>query len=391
MSNVLTKSRRSKAKIVIAVNSAWNLVNFRAGLIQALIYQGYEVVTIAPDDKYASQLAAYGCRFIPLPMDNNGTHPGRDLLILWRFFRVLKTEQPDAYLGYTVKPNVYGSLAAGSLGIPVINNIAGLGAVFIKGGWLNQLVKVLYRVALLRSKKIFFQNKDDRQLFIEQHLVPQRRTDILPGSGIDLRKFLPVPLPNRKPIRFLLIARMLWDKGVGEFVEAARLLKLKGLDAEFCLLGFLDVQNPTAISRRQMNDWVTEGAVRYLGESDNVKEEIAQADCVVLPSYREGTPRTLLEAASMARPIVTTNAVGCRDVVDDGINGYLCRPKDAVDLASKMARILAMTPAQREAMGARSREKVEAQFDEQIVIGKYLQALEQVTANKPPNNSFSPD
>lgn len=169
---------------------------------------------------------------------------------------------------------------------------------------------------------------------------------------------------------------------IDEFVEAARLLKQRGVDAECCLLGFLDVQNPAAISRQQMNDWVAEGAVRYLGVSDNVREEIAQADCVVLPSYREGTPRTLLEAAAMARPIVTTDAVGCREVVDDGINGYLCKPKDASDLADKMELIVSLTHAEREAMGLRGREKVEREFDERMVICKYLSAIEEVLATR---------
>lgn len=371
-----------RKKVVIALNTAWNLVNFRAGLIRALVAAGYEVVAVAPPDEYAERLSVLGCRFMPLPMDNQGTHPVRDLLLLWRFLWMMRAERPHVYLGYTVKPNVYGSLAARALGIPVINNIAGLGAVFIKGGWLNQLVKGLYQVALSRSRKVFFQNDDDRQLFVTSRLVPEEVSDLLPGSGIDLAKFSPVPLPAGTPVRFLLIARMLWDKGVGEFVEAARLLKQRGVDAEFCLLGFLDVQNPAAIPRQQMNDWVAEGTVLYLGVSDNVREEIAQADCVVLPSYREGTPRTLLEAAAMARPIVTTDAVGCREVVDDGINGYLCNPKDASDLADKMERIVSLSHAQRKAMGLRGREKVERQFDEEIVIRKYLEAIEMAISKR---------
>ncbi len=376
-------------KVVIALNTAWNLLNFRAGLIRALVAAGYEVVAVAPPDEYAERLSVLGCRFVPLPMDNQGTHPVRDLMLLCRFLGLMRVERPDVYLGYTVKPNVYGSLAARALGIPVINNIAGLGAVFIKGGWLNQLVKGLYQVALTRSRKVFFQNDDDRQLFITSRLVSEGVTDLLPGSGIDLAKFSPVPFPEGEPIRFLLIARMLWDKGVGEFVEAARLLKQRGVEAEFCLLGFLDVQNPAAIPRQQMNDWVAEGAVRYLGVSDNVREEIAQADCVVLPSYREGTPRTLLEAAAMARPIVTSDAVGCREVVADGINGYLCKPKDAFDLAVKMEQIVSMSPAERESMGLRGREKVEREFDEQIVIDKYLSVIEAVFAKKPSEMPYS--
>jgi len=339
---------------------------------------GYEVIAVAPADKYAPQLPAMGCRFVPLPMDNKGTHPGRDLLLLWRFFRLIRNERPDLFLGYTIKPNIYGSIVARATGVPVINNIAGLGSVFIKGGGLNRLVRFLYRLALARSCKVFFQNEDDRQLFIKGGLVSKVVAERLPGSGIDLKKFRPVSLPVRSQIRFLLIARMLWDKGVGEYVEAARILKQRGLNVDVCLLGFLDVQNPSAISKSQMDGWVAEGVVCYLGVSDDVREEIALADCVVLPSYREGTPRTLLEAAAMARPIVTTNAVGCREVVDDGVNGFLCRPKDASDLADKMARMIVMPHAQREAMGLRGREKVEREFDEQVVIKKYIEAISSV-------------
>ena len=369
-------------KVVILLNTAWNLLNFREGLIRSLVAEGYEVVAVAPRDDYAEHLTKLGCRFVPLSMDNQGTNPILDLLLLWHLFRLLKIEQPDVCLSYTVKPNVYGSIAAQALGIPVINNIAGLGAVFIKGGWLNQLVIGLYRLALARSRKVFFQNDDDRQLFIRRRLVKEGVTDLLPGSGVNLAKFSPTYLPGKTKVHFLLIARMLWDKGVGEFVEAARLLKQRGVDAEFSLLGFLDVQNPAAISQQRMDKWVAEGAIRYLGVSDDVRVEITQADCVVLPSYREGTPRTLLEAAAMSRPIITTDAVGCREVVDDGVNGLLCKPKDALDLADKMEQIISMSHYEREEMGRRGREKVRREFDEQIVIKKYLSAIEAVLTTK---------
>lgn len=366
-------------KVMIALNTAWNLVNFRSGLIRGLVAHGYEVIAVAPVDKYAHRLSSLGCRYSPLAMDNQGTNPGRDLLLLIRFLKLMRTEKPDVYLGYTVKPNVYGSLAAHALRIPVINNVAGLGTVFTKAGWLNRFVRGLYQIVLSKSARVFFQNDDDRQLFVLGGLVSEAVTDRLPGSGIDLDQFTPEPLPGRLPLRFLLIARMLWDKGVREFVEAASLLKQRGVDAEFCLLGFLDVQNPTAISRSQMDEWVSAGAIRYIGVSDNVREEIVHAECIVLPSfYREGTPRTLLEAAAMARPIVTTDSVGCRDVVDDGINGFLCRPMDASDLAEKMARIAAMSADEREVMGLRGREKVEREFDEQIVIDKYIKAIDSI-------------
>jgi glycosyltransferase involved in cell wall biosynthesis len=363
-------------KVVIALNTAWNLLNFRAGLIRSLVAAGYEVVAVAPDDKYAASLNSLGCRFVPLHMENGGTNPVKDALLTWRFLRFFAQERPDVYLGYTVKPNVYGSLAAHILGIPVINNIAGLGAVFIKGGLLVRLVRGLYRLALDRSAKVFFQNPDDRALFIEGGLVKANATELLPGSGIDLTRFVPVPLGGRgNKVRFLLIARMLRDKGVYEYVEAARQIHGRWPQAEFCLLGFLDVQNPAAISRTEMDAWVAEGVVNYLGVSDDVRTEIAAADCVVLPSYREGTPRTLLEAAAMARPIITTDAVGCREVVEDGVTGYLCQVRSGHDLAAKMEQMLTVSPTQRSAMGLRGREKVERQFDEQIVIGKYLEAI----------------
>jgi glycosyltransferase involved in cell wall biosynthesis len=369
-------------KIIICLNTAWNLLNFRAGLIRALVAAGHEVVAVAPDDKYAASLNALGCRFVPLHMENGGTNPAQDALLTWRFVRLFARERPDVYLGYTVKPNVYGSLAAHMLRIPVINNIAGLGAVFIKDGWLVRVVRWLYRMALKRSAKVFFQNDDDRQLFISGGLVRAEVTELLPGSGIDLNRFTPAATTavhdvNTK-FRFLLIARMLRDKGVGEYVEAARLLRQRWPQAEFCLLGFVDVQNPSAISRAEMDAWVAEGVVNYLGVSDDVRAQIATADCVVLPSYREGTPRTLLEAAAMARPIITTDAVGCREVVDDGVNGYLCRVRSAADLAEKMEQILLLSPDQRSEMGQRGRAKMEAEFDEQIVIKKYLTAISEI-------------
>jgi glycosyltransferase involved in cell wall biosynthesis len=388
-------------RVMIALNLAWNLVNFRAGLIRALVAAGYEVVAVAPPDEYAPQLAALGCRFVPLPMDNQGTHPGRDLLLLGRFVRLLRRERPAVFLGYTVKPNVYGSLAAHALGIPVVNNIAGLGAVFIRDSVVTRVVRGLYRLALGRSRRVFFQNDEDLRLFVEGGLVRPEVTGRVPGSGIDLGRFAPVglpwggaqggaalspdPAPARERgesggggIRFLLIARMLWDKGVGEYVEAARRVKRRYPDVEFGLLGFLDVKNPAAISREQMDAWVAEGVVNYLGVSDDVREQIAEADCVVLPSYREGTPRTLLEAAAMARPLIATDAVGCREVVEDGVNGYLCRVKDADDLAKKMERMIGLSDDERTEMGRRGREKVEREFDERFVIEAYLKAIREV-------------
>ncbi len=369
---------------MLSVNAAWNVVNFRAGLIRALADAGMDVVVAAPPDEAVPRLDALPCRYVALHMDKQGTRPDRDLALWWRYRRLMQVERPDVFLGYTVKPNVYGSLAAHGLNIPVINNIAGLGAVFIQDGWLVKLVRKLYAMALGRSATVFFQNDDDRDLFVDHGMVRPEVTRRLPGSGIDLQKFAVAPMPRRTGagVRFLLVARMLWDKGVGEYVEAARLLRHDFPEAEFALLGFVDVENPAAIGRRQVDEWVAEGVVSYLGVTDDVRPHVAAADCVVLPSYREGTPRTLLEAASMARPLVTTDAVGCREVVVDGDNGFLCEVRSASSLADAMRRMIELGASAREAMGLRGRAKMAREFDEALVVSAYLTEIERAMAQR---------
>lgn len=365
-----------RTKILIALNTAWNLANFRTGLITALQREGYDVVAASPFDEHAARIP---CRFVELPMDAGGTKILKDAALLLRFVRLLRRERPDVFLGYTIKPNVYGSFAAHLLGIPVINNVAGLGAVFIRGGWLARFVRGLYRLALSRSAHIFFQNPDDLALFVEQKLVSPSRTSLLPGSGVDTTRFTPAAAPTvdaDTPFRFLLVARLLRDKGVLEYVEAARELRLQhGTKIECCVLGFADVQNPTAITREELNVWVADGVINYLGEADDVRPHMARAHCVVLPSYREGTPRSLLEAAAMAKPIVTTDAPGCREVVTDAVNGYLCRVQDAADLREKMQRVVDLNADALHEMGAASRCIAEERFDERLVVAKYLKRI----------------
>jgi glycosyltransferase involved in cell wall biosynthesis len=374
-------------KIAICINTAWNIVNFRAGLIAALRRNGHEVIAIAPPDAHAQALAALVDRYIPLEMDNRGTSPVRDALLFFRFVRLLRALRPDAFLGYTIKPNVYGSLAARLLGIAVVNNVSGLGATFIRAGFLNAVVRRLYTLAFKRSHRVFFQNQDDRDLFVSGGLVASRLTQLLPGSGIDLQRFRPLPPPENRRFRFLLTARLLWDKGVGEYVDAARQLKTRFPDTEFCLLGFCDVKNPAAISREQVRAWEEEGVIRYLGETDQVIDEIAKADCVVLPSYREGMPRSLLEAAACARPVIATDVPGCREVVEPGRTGLLCQVKRAADLALKMEQMLRLSPQERDRMGACGRQRAEQKFDEKIVIGRYLDVLAEIEKNAAQNLS----
>lgn len=370
-------------KIILSINTSWNIVNFRRGLVRALRDRGFEVLALSPDDPYAGRLAELGCHHLPLAMDNKGTNPVRDAGLFLRYLAALRREQPAVFLGWTIKPNVYGSLAAHLLGVPVINNVSGLGTAFLSSGWLNRVVRVLYACAFARSRRVFFQNRDDEALFIESGLLRPDQAGILPGSGVDLQHFAPAPPATRDagagPV-FLLVARLLWDKGVGEFVEAARLVKARLPNARFQLLGFLDVENRTAVPRSAVDQWGREGIIEYLGHADDVRPFLAAAGCVVLPSYREGTPRSLLEAAAMARPLIATDVSGCREVVDDGINGYLCRPRDAADLADKLLAFSQLPESVRHEMGAQSRFKAEREFSETIVVNAYLATIEEILA-----------
>ncbi|WP_198032254.1 MULTISPECIES: glycosyltransferase family 4 protein [unclassified Mesorhizobium] len=370
----------ARSKIIISINTSWNVVNFRKGLIEGLRSHGYDIVIAAPRDEYSSLISAMGCRYVELEMDNSGMSPLRDMALLWRFWLLLRHERPLAFVGFTIKPNVFGSIAANLNGVPVINNISGLGTAFVRGGLLLRIAKALYRVALARSKMVFFQNDDDRTLFVIGNLVRKEQTGLLPGSGIDLVRFTPSSEARTGPgaIVFLLVARLLWDKGVGEFIEAARLVRQKMPGVRFQLLGFLDVENRTAVSRQQVEQWVSEGLIEYLGTTDDVRPFLRAADCVVLPSYREGTPRSLLEAAAMGKPLITTDVPGCREVVDHAVNGFLCKVKDHDDLASKMIEFAMMDDASRGRMGVEGRNKVERQFSETIVIAKYMQQIEEL-------------
>ncbi len=367
-------------RVVICANTAWNLWNFRAGLIRALIRSGMEVVAVAPpDDMYAGKLELLGCRFEVMPMENMGTSPLQDLALLLRFRRLFVELKPDAFLGYTIKPNIYGSFAARICGVPVINNISGLGTAFLNGGWLNRVVGLLYAGSLHGSRHVFFQNPDDRQLFLERRLAVGARSSILPGSGVDLDWFSPASPEEQvqaRPLRFLLIGRLLKDKGVVEYVEAARAVKVDYPETRFTILGFLDVDNRSAIDRETVDGWVDEGLIVYAGNAQDVRPHIANADCVVLPSYREGTPRTLLEAAAMGKPIIASDVPGCREVVDDGENGYLCKVKDARDLAQKCKQLILLPEESRSTMGRKSREMAINKYDEKIVINRYLEIIE---------------
>ena len=372
-------------RLLISVNAGWNLVNFRAGLIRALVADGHEVIAAVVDDGTRDAVAALGARFVPLAMANGGMSPFADLRLLWRYLRLFRRERPDVFLGWTIKPNVYGTLAARMSGIPSIANISGLGTAFIRQSWLTAVATRLYRLGLKRASTVFFQNEDDRDLFVASRAVRREQVVMLPGSGIDPEwSQYASDLPQDDGIfRFLLIARLIADKGVHEYIAAARRLRLTNPRIRCQILGFTNVENRTAISRETLHGWIEEGIVEHLGATDDVRPAIEQADCVVLPSYREGTSRVLLEASAMRRPVIATDVPGCRNVVADGETGFLCAPRDANSLFEAMQRMVAASPQERKAMGLAGSRYVGERFSEAAVIAKYVEAIARAVGSNP--------
>jgi glycosyltransferase involved in cell wall biosynthesis len=366
-----------RGTLLLSINASWNVLNFRRGLVDAWREAGWRVVAMTPADAYAPRLAEIGVEHVPIEIDSAGLSPVRDLKLLADYRRRLRQLRPDAFLGFTAKPNIYGSLAAHSLGIPVINNISGLGTAFMKDGPLRWIVERLYRLALRRSATVFFQNQEDRQLFLDRRLVRPGQTRLLPGSGVDLARFAP-RLEDRPPgpFTFLLAGRLLWQKGVGEYVEAARSVRREAPETRFQLLGFLEAANVSAVGPADVETWQGEGLIEYLGETDDVRPHVHAADCLVLPSYREGLPRSLLEGAALAKPLIATDVPGCRHLVEHEVNGLLCEVRDAGSLADAMLAMLRLEPAVRAAMGAAGRRRIEQEYGEERVIEAYRQALE---------------
>jgi glycosyltransferase involved in cell wall biosynthesis len=326
-------------------------------------------------DGYEQRLGVPEARVLPLKIDRKGINPFRDAMTVFSVLSAIKRVKPAACLFFTIKPIVYGGLACRMAGIPYVSNVTGLGTAFIGRRWIRSVAVLLYRLGLRNAARVFFQNRTDLELFITERMVRREQAALLPGSGVDLTRFAVAPYPRREDVRFLLIARMLWDKGVAEFIDAARIVKSADPTARFQLLGPVDAVNRTAVPRANIDAWVREGIVEYLGETEDVRPFIAAADCVVLPSYREGSPRSLLEAAAMGRPVITSDGIGCRHVVEDQRTALVCRVRDSRDLAEKMMQMLSLTTAERAAMGMKGREKMEREYDETIVIEQYMETL----------------
>jgi glycosyltransferase involved in cell wall biosynthesis len=375
-------------RIALVCNTAFAIYQYRQGLIRTLVARGVEVTVIAPRDRTTALLEQMGCRCVALHVASKGTNPRDDLRTLWSLYRLYRTIRPHIVFHYTIKPNIYGSIAAKLAGVDSVAVTTGLGYVFIQKSRAAQIAKRLYRFAFRFPREIWFLNQDDAAAFRDQNLLAHpERARLLHGEGVDLEQFAFTPLPdrgqthenNQRAFSFVLIGRLLWDKGVGEYVEAARRLRVTHPHARFQLLGPVGVDNPSAISQAEVDAWVREGVIEYLGEAHDVRPLIAAADCVVLPSYREGVPRTLMEASAIGRPIVATDVPGCREVVADGVNGLLCEVRNVDSLAAKLAQMLDMSSGERRAMGERGRAKVAKEFDERGVVERYRNLVQQLT------------
>jgi len=367
------------AKIVIISHYSPSLINFRGDLIRTMVELGHEVICLGPEAGFEQPLQELGADYRQIPLHRTGLNPLKDVKTLFSLRKVLKEIKPDIVFSYTVKPIVYGSIAGHMAGVRrMYALISGLGYVFIRQTFkqrlLTQIVAFLYRRGLKYNQVVFFQNPDDLHLFVSNGIVPTTVKPVLVnGSGVNIEKFAFAP-PKLSPVTFLLIARLIKDKGILEYVEAARLLKQKYPDAKFQLLGPLDI-NPTAITQEQLEQWTKEGIIEYLGKTNDVRPYIADASVFVLPSfYREGTPRSVLEAMSMGRPIITTDAPGCRETVIDGKNGFLVPVKDVDALKSAMEKFI-QKPDLISQMGKQSRIIAEEKYDVRKVNRAILQEM----------------
>lgn len=369
-------------KIVLIASSDKSLINFRGALLTSMVQAGHEVIACAPrcDPAIVEALRKLGVKYKPISLNRTGLNPISDFRTVIQLTRLLRRLHPHMTLGYTIKPVVFGSLAARLARVPHhVSLITGLGFSFVdrldptlKARALNRLIRLLYRISLTTNQTVFFQNPDDRDLFVQSGLVKASQAAVVNGSGIDLDHFYQAPVDTTRPV-FLLIARLLRDKGIGEYAEAARLMKRRHPQAVFLLVGPTDT-NPSAISAEEVAAWHRSGWVEYLGELSDVRTVIKRSSVYVLPSYREGMPRTVLEAMAMGRPIITTDVPGCKETVIEGYNGYLVAPRDPQTLAEVMERFITH-PELVTQMGNNSRKLAEEKFNVHHVNKQMLKAM----------------
>lgn len=358
--------------IILSANTSWYLYNFRINTIKAMLKE-HNVFIVAGKDVYSSKLEALGCNFNELYISRNTKNPIIDLITIFSFYKHYRKIKPDVIFNFTPKVNIYSVIAAKLFGkSKIINNIAGLGNVFIENTPTTRLLKMMYFFTQPYCDYIFFQNNDDRNLFLKHRFTTIEKSERIPGSGVDLQRFNFIDCKQPQK-RFLLVARMLKEKGVYLYVKAAEEVKKTVPDAVFSILGPVDEKNSSSVPLKQLKQWDSEGVINYLGKSDNVEDIIKDYDFVVLPSwYREGVPKSLLEAAAMGKVIITTNNVGCKETVISGITGFLCEPKSYVSLKETLFKAIYLSEHDYYTFSRNARLFIESNFDEKFIIEKYM-------------------
>ena len=377
-----TKSTVSKYKtIALVANSTWNIHNFRLNLLDKFIGEGHDVIVIAPVDQYIEYKEKYpAVKHVALrSMDRDSTNPLKDLVLIAELTRKYKRLKPDLVIHFTNKPNIYGAIAARRAKIDSIAIVTGLGYAFIHNGFIKSVTTALYKYTSKYHKKFIFENIEDRELFENENIITRAQGISVKGCGVNTTYFH--PYPNQKvneAMVFSFVGRLLYDKGVKEFVEAARIIKLRHPNTRFWLVGELDPDNPATVEKDELIEWVDSDIVYYHGFQRDVRPFISKSDCVVLPSYREAIPRTITEAMAMAKPVITTDTAGCREAVDVEVNGYLAKLRDANDLAESMQKIISLTEEERKSMGQAGRNIVMNQFDDRLIANHIYDIISKI-------------
>lgn len=376
---------KSHLTIGIVANTTWNIYNFRLNVLKRLLQDNYHIIVFAPVDEYIEYKKDFSAvQHVPIrKLDRDSINPIKDIQLTFELNRLYKKYKPDLLIHYTVKPNIYGALAAKVHEIPSIGIVTGLGFAFLHRGFVQAITKLLYRMTFRFHQKVIFENIEDRELFISEGFIEDSMGISIKGCGVNTDHYYPISKSDHagKTI-FTFVGRLLYDKGIKEFVEAAELVKSQFKDVEFWVLGELDHGNPASVKEDDILKWVRNESIVYHGFSRDVREYIAQSDCVVLPSYREAIARSITESMSMEKPVITTDVAGCREAVDEGKNGYLVPVKDSKALADAMIRFIELDDSDKLKMGLAGRKKVLSEFDDRIIADQIVKIAESVIEAK---------
>ena len=358
-------------KILILANDSVYVYNLRRELIERFISEGHKVFIASEGGESVSDLENMGCVHYEIKVSRHGMNPADDLALLGKYKKIIREIGPEVVLTYNIKPNIYGAVACKSLKVPCIANITGLGTAVENKSVVQSIIVLMYRYAFTDIKKVFFQNSENMQFFADRKIAPGKY-DLLPGSGVNLQRFVPLEYLSSEKTEFVFIARIMKEKGIDQYLEAAEYIRRKYPDTVFHVCGFCEQAYEEKL--KELGD---KGVIVYHGMVKDIKTILRDVHCTVHPTYYpEGMSNVLLESCASARPIITTDRSGCREIVDDGINGYVCRQKDGADLIEKIERFLALPFEEKRKMGENGRRKVEREFDREIVVKKYLEAIE---------------